>query len=230
MAPRSAQRLCELTHTLCPSDRPCVLFLVTAGSISTNAAPRQPHRCHHLLSLCACWCNRDLHVCNGQQTQPPGIITNAANRLQFVRSLAHLVLPGLIGGAFNQNHRLAQNPCGLTCTPCDRDDGALAKTSNLLRPLCAYLHSLPPRSTVFVPTAETSSLRYFLDMMVELRKPIMFVGGAGVGKTQLVKGKLASLPEEIISLSISFNYFTDVISFQKVGCRSRSMKPLRMKA
>eukprot|EP00967_Tisochrysis_lutea_P091616 scaffold131675_cov14-Tisochrysis_lutea.AAC.2 len=66
--------------------------------------------------------------------------------------------------------------------------------------------------------------------MVELRKPIMFVGGAGVGKTQLVKGKLASLPEEIISLSISFNYFTDVISFQKVGCRSRSMKPLRMKA
>jgi len=69
---------------------------------------------------------------------------------------------------------------------------------------------------VFVPTAETSSLRFFLDMMVDLRKPIMFVGGAGVGKTQLVKGKLASLPEEIISLSISFNYFTDVISFQKV--------------
>ncbi|NBK26662.1 MAG: hypothetical protein EOM68_32220 [Spirochaetia bacterium] len=51
---------------------------------------------------------------------------------------------------------------------------------------------------------------------MDLRKPIMFVGGAGVGKTQLVKGKLGTLPEEIISLSISFNYFTDVISFQKV--------------
>lgn len=72
-------------------------------------------------------------------------------------------------------------------------------------------------STVFVPTAETSSLRFFLDLMVDLRKPIMFVGGAGVGKTQLVKGKLATLPEETISLGISFNYFTDVISFQKVG-------------
>ncbi len=47
-----------------------------------------------------------------------------------------------------------------------------------------------PMSTVFVPTAETSSLRFFLDLMVDLRKPIMFVGGAGVGKTQLVKGKL----------------------------------------
>lgn len=37
-------------------------------------------------------------------------------------------------------------------------------------------------STLFVPTAETSSLRFFLDLMVGLRKPIMFVGGAGVGE------------------------------------------------
>jgi dynein heavy chain len=28
-------------------------------------------------------------------------------------------------------------------------------------------------------------------MMLELRAPIMFVGPAGTGKTQLVKGKLA---------------------------------------
>jgi dynein heavy chain len=41
--------------------------------------------------------------------------------------------------------------------------------------------------------------------------------GAGVGKTQLVKGKLACLPEEMMSLGISFNYFTDVVSFQKVS-------------
>lgn len=32
---------------------------------------------------------------------------------------------------------------------------------------------------VFVPTPETVSLRYLLDMMVALRKPIMFVGGPG---------------------------------------------------
>ena len=36
------------------------------------------------------------------------------------------------------------------------------------------------------------------------------------GKTQLVKGKLAQLSEDMASLSISFNYFTDVISFQKI--------------
>ena len=68
--------------------------------------------------------------------------------------------------------------------------------------------SSQPMNTVFVPTAETSSLRFFLDLMIDLRKPIMFVGGAGVGKTQLVKGKLGSLPEEVLSLCISFNYFT----------------------
>jgi dynein heavy chain len=33
-------------------------------------------------------------------------------------------------------------------------------------------------SSVFVPTAETSSLRFFLNLMVDLHKPIMFVGGA----------------------------------------------------
>jgi len=70
--------------------------------------------------------------------------------------------------------------------------------------------------SVFVSTPETASLRYFLDMMVSLRKPIMFVGGAGVGKTQLVKGKLGSLSEEQLSLAISFNYFTEVASFQKI--------------
>lgn len=37
--------------------------------------------------------------------------------------------------------------------------------------------SSKPMNSVFVPTAETSSLRFFLDMMVELHKPIMFVGG-----------------------------------------------------
>ncbi len=49
--------------------------------------------------------------------------------------------------------------------------------------------SSKPMSTLFVPTAETSSLRFFLDLMVAHKKPVMFVGGAGVGKTQLVKGK-----------------------------------------
>ena len=49
-----------------------------------------------------------------------------------------------------------------------------------------------------------------LDMMLELRARIMFIGAAGTGKTTLVKGKLAAQPEGIMSLNINFNYFTDV--------------------
>ena len=45
--------------------------------------------------------------------------------------------------------------------------------------------SAMPMSSLFVPTAETSSLRFFLDLMVTLKKPIMFVGGAGVGEYRL---------------------------------------------
>lgn len=64
---------------------------------------------------------------------------------------------------------------------------------------------------------------YFLDMMVELKRPIMFVGGAGVGKTQLVRGKLSQLdPETTMSITLNFNYFTDVIATQ---VRPRAPRP-----
>ena len=54
--------------------------------------------------------------------------------------------------------------------------------------------SAAPMSSLFVPTAETSSLRYFLDLMVNLRKPIMFVGSAGVGESQSVLHVLSRKP------------------------------------
>ena len=46
-----------------------------------------------------------------------------------------------------------------------------------------------PMSSLFVPTAETSSLRFFLDLMIGLKKPIMFVGGAGVGMCRCLCGE-----------------------------------------
>ena len=85
-----------------------------------------------------------------------------------------------------------------------------------LVPEVEYDSQVTAMSSLFVPTAETSAFTYFLDMMLELKAPIMFVGPAGTGKTALVKGKLASQPEGIMSLNINFNYFTDVLSFQKI--------------
>eukprot|EP00899_Mesostigma_viride_P003607 jgi/Mesvir1/13247/Mv18980-RA.1 len=77
-------------------------------------------------------------------------------------------------------------------------------------------NSKTPMSTVFVPTAETASLTFFLDLLVHIRKPIMFVGTSGCGKTQLVKGKLGTLTDDWMSMFINFNYFTDSPSFQKM--------------
>ncbi|GAB4813657.1 hypothetical protein N2152v2_000703 [Parachlorella kessleri] len=87
--------------------------------------------------------------------------------------------------------------------------GKFAPWSDLVQDI-TYDPSVP-MSQVFVPTSETVSLRFFLDMMIQQQKPIMFVGGPGVGKTQLVKGKLASLPDDMASQVISFNYFTDML-------------------
>ena len=45
------------------------------------------------------------------------------------------------------------------------------------------------------------------------------------GKTQLVKGKLQGLPEELVALTINLNYFSDVASFQKVGLLAGVARP-----
>ena len=42
---------------------------------------------------------------------------------------------------------------------------------------------------------ETVRIKYFLDMLVDKRQPVMLVGGAGCGKTVLVNEKLSQLSE-----------------------------------
>lgn len=41
-----------------------------------------------------------------------------------------------------------------------------------------------PQATL-VPTSETTRIRYFLDLLVAKKRPVMLVGGAGLGKTVL---------------------------------------------
>lgn len=51
------------------------------------------------------------------------------------------------------------------------------------------------------------------------------------GKTQLVKGKLQSLPEDLQALTLSLNYYTEVAAFQKVGAaRWRASQSCRLAA
>jgi dynein heavy chain len=60
-----------------------------------------------------------------------------------------------------------------------------------------------------VNTAETTRLRYFLDLLVGKKSAIMFVGGAGTGKSVIVNEKLKSLSKDLYAVtSVSLNFYT----------------------
>lgn len=53
-------------------------------------------------------------------------------------------------------------------------------------------------------------------MHLKRRKPILFVGGAGTGKTQVIKDYLATTkPEQVAYKTINFSSFTDAASLQR---------------
>ena len=69
--------------------------------------------------------------------------------------------------------------------------------------------SSTPMGQVTVPTAETCSVTYWMARLVQSRRPVMLAGPAGTGKTQMVKGMLGNQkPEECISATINFNFYT----------------------
>lgn len=71
-------------------------------------------------------------------------------------------------------------------------------------------------SSIAVPTPETCSVSYWLEMLVALRHPCMLVGYAGVGKTALVKGLLGKLDaEKFVNETINFNFYTSAQALQQ---------------
>lgn len=62
---------------------------------------------------------------------------------------------------------------------------------------------------VTVPTAETASVSFWLDMLVSAGNHVMLAGGAGTGKTQLVNGLLSGLqPENHVHCTVNMNFYT----------------------
>ena len=74
-------------------------------------------------------------------------------------------------------------------------------------------------------TAETTRVRYFMDLLVEKRRPVMLVGNAGTGKTVLINDKLAGLSEDYMVANVPFNFYTTSEMLQRV-----LEKPLEKKA
>ncbi|XP_049878702.1 dynein beta chain, ciliary [Pectinophora gossypiella] len=82
-----------------------------------------------------------------------------------------------------------------------------------------------PLQAVLVPTSETIRIRFFLDLLMKNKHPVMLVGSAGSGKTVLVNEKLQSLSENYAVQSVPFNFYTTSEMLQKI-----LEKPLEKKA
>ncbi|KGL72843.1 Dynein heavy chain 9, axonemal, partial [Tinamus guttatus] len=83
-----------------------------------------------------------------------------------------------------------------------------------------------PLKACLVPTTETVRVRYFMDKLLERRRPVMLVGNAGTGKSVLVGDKLSSLDTDAyVVKNVPFNYYTTSAMLQAV-----LEKPLDKKA
>ena len=86
---------------------------------------------------------------------------------------------------------------------------------------CLAVGKIPSKKTF----SETVRIKYFLDLLVDLRQPVMLVGSAGCGKTILVNEKLAQLSDNYMVANVPFNYYTTSEMLQKI-----LEKPLEKKA
>ncbi|KAI2655454.1 Dynein axonemal heavy chain 11 [Labeo rohita] len=82
-----------------------------------------------------------------------------------------------------------------------------------------------PVQSLLVPTVETVRLQYFMSMLLETSQPLMLVGGAGTGKSAVVRNLLEKLPENFISAKVPLHFHTTASMLQKA-----MEKPLERKA
>ncbi|XP_063612420.1 dynein beta chain, ciliary-like, partial [Penaeus indicus] len=73
-----------------------------------------------------------------------------------------------------------------------------------------------PLQSMMVHTSETVRLKFFIDLLMSKRHPVMLVGTSGCGKTALLNEKLNSLSEEYAVCNVPFNYYTTSELLQRV--------------
>ncbi|KAG5679915.1 hypothetical protein PVAND_009451 [Polypedilum vanderplanki] len=82
-----------------------------------------------------------------------------------------------------------------------------------------------PLQATLVPTADTMRLRYFMDLLIDKKHPVMLIGGSGTGKSVIVSDKLQSMPDKFTIQNVPFNFYTTSEMLQKI-----LEKPLEKKA
>ena len=82
-----------------------------------------------------------------------------------------------------------------------------------------------PLQSVLVHTGETIRIKYFMDLLITLRNPVMLIGPAGCGKTVIINEKLQQLDENYMVANVPFNFYYTAEMLQKI-----MEKPLEKKA
>lgn len=69
---------------------------------------------------------------------------------------------------------------------------------------------------IFVPNLSSTRLTFLMDKHLIMKKPMMFIGNAGTGKTALVQEFLKKTQSEKVEYqTINFNSFTDAATLQR---------------
>lgn len=98
----------------------------------------------------------------------------------------------------------------------DYDSSKFVEWSEQVKPY-EFDSSTQKMNNVTVPTTETVSNSYFIQAFINIGKPVLLIGNAGCGKTQLSKGVLRSLnPESFCHVIINFNFYTDALLLQNI--------------
>jgi dynein heavy chain len=72
---------------------------------------------------------------------------------------------------------------------------------------------------IIITTMDIERMKYILNLHVQRKKPVLYVGVAGTGKTTIVKDFLADLrakSEDYVNMCINNNNYTDSFAFQSI--------------
>ena len=83
----------------------------------------------------------------------------------------------------------------------------------------------PISQACLVHNSETIRIKYFLDILVDLKFPVMLIGAAGSGKTLIINEKLGQMDEDFLIANVPFNFYYNSELTQKI-----LEKPLEKKA
>ena len=72
-----------------------------------------------------------------------------------------------------------------------------------------------PFHAIVVPTVDSTRLTFLMNLLSLRGKGVCMVGGAGTGKTTLVRDYFRNLDEDFMTCTINMNYYTDSFTIQK---------------